>query len=169
MPNVSRTIPFTPALTSEPKINSAYLSIPGKTLTRTTLELKSGRQRNRTPGGGSWSALVSNVTSLTPPSPSGGYLYDLKPLIPQAFTLVVRLALKMRLSKTMTHSGIELPACPATKTLSMRLFRPSERTTQRGICDPVKTMGFLRPSSAKDTADAVYAIVSVPVTTTIPS
>ena len=44
----------------------------------------------------------------------------------------------------------------------MMLSLPSERTSHIGIWDPVITTGFPKPSSMKERAEAVYAMVSVP-------
>jgi len=51
----------------------------------------------------------------------------------------------------------------------MRFRRASLYASQSGICDPVTMTGLPRFSSMNASADATYAIVSVPVTTTNPS
>ena len=43
------------------------------------------------------------------------------------------------------------------------------RISPSGRCEPVSTTGLSSPVSANDSADAVYAIVSVPWMTTTPS
>jgi hypothetical protein len=45
---------------------------------------------------------------------------------------------------------------------SIRFWRASERGIASGSCEPVSTMGRLKPCSISDSAEAVYAIVSVP-------
>ena len=50
-----------------------------------------------------------------------------------------------------------------------RFSRPSVRGMPIGNWDPVKITGFRRPSSMKLKAEAVYAMVSVPWSTTKPS
>jgi hypothetical protein len=51
----------------------------------------------------------------------------------------------------------------------IRFSRASLRISHSGICDPVMITGLRRPASRNGTADAVYAIVSVPCSTTKPS
>ena len=51
----------------------------------------------------------------------------------------------------------------------MILSRPSLRICPSGICEPVKMTGFEMFSIIKDIAEAEYAIVSVPWSTTNPS
>ena len=61
--------------------------------------------------------------------------------------------------------------CPeaAMRRELMILSRPSLRICPSGICEPVKITGFDRFSSINEIADAEYAIVSVPWSTTKPS
>ena len=46
---------------------------------------------------------------------------------------------------------------------------PSERNCESGICEPVTITGLVKFSNINDSAEAVYAIVSVPWSTTKPS
>ena len=51
----------------------------------------------------------------------------------------------------------------------MRLLRASVRSSAMGRWAPVNTTGLGRPSSRYESAEAVYAMVSVPCSTTKPS
>ena len=51
----------------------------------------------------------------------------------------------------------------------IRFSFPSVRNVPMGSCEPVRITGFARFSSMKLSADAVYAIVSVPCRMTKPS
>jgi len=51
----------------------------------------------------------------------------------------------------------------------IKLFWASLARSKIGFCAPVKTTGFDRFRKAKDRAEAVYAMVSVPCATTNPS
>ena len=54
-------------------------------------------------------------------------------------------------------------------TETIRLRRASLYTSHIGMIEPVSTTGLPRPCSMKESALAVYAIVSVPCTITNPS
>ena len=54
----------------------------------------------------------------------------------------------------------------AARRAPVTLGAASEPTMPSGYCEPVSTTGLPNPLSANDRADAVYAIVSVPCSTT---
>ena len=60
-----------------------------------------------------------------------------------------------------------LPATPAVAVVmaSMRFCLASDRGIASGSCEPVMTIGFLKPASINESAAAVNTIVSVPCTT----
>ncbi len=50
----------------------------------------------------------------------------------------------------------------------MKFCRPSLRVRATGICEPVTTTGLPKDGSRNESAEEVYAIVSVPCSTTKP-
>ena len=68
-----------------------------------------------------------------------------------------------------TANTSDSSSCAANMTDTIRLRRASLYTSHIGIIEPVNTTGLPRPCSMKESALAVYAIVSVPCTMTNPS
>ena len=94
-------------------------------------------------------------------------------LKPSEFILVVRLPRISLLSKNIHTSGtIGRPLLSVAAAISMLVSRfsfPSVRSLPIGNCEPVMMTGLARFSSMKLRAEAVYAIVSVPWSSTNPS
>ena len=72
-----------------------------------------------------------------------------------------------RLMRRASTSGSS--SCAANMTDTIRLRRASLYTSHIGMIEPVSTTGLPRPCSMKESALAVYAIVSVPCRMTKPS
>ena len=60
-------------------------------------------------------------------------------------------------------------SCDANMIDAIRLRRASLKGSRMGMMEPVRTTALPSPSSMKESADAVYAIVSVPCRMTKPS
>jgi hypothetical protein len=101
------------------------------------------------------------------PVASGGEFGESKASSPSVFILTVRLPRSRRASMK-THTSGTLRN-PAMTTLTMTLRCASLKRSDSGSIEPVTITGFPRDSSMNESADAAYAIVSVPITTTKPS
>ena len=104
---------------------------------------------------------------------SEGKLYERNALKFSAFIFVVRFPRNRWFSKKMHTSGtIAVPFGCLAAAISMEVIRfsfQSVRNMPMGSWLPVRITGLLRFSSMKLSAEAVYAMVSVPCRMTNPS